>query len=114
MNTRIRFRYDNEDQGKGKDRTNSAFAESRQLFRLNGKDVKLFIDLKNFYFELVEVTTGNVVHKGGKTKNTAVLLRQAKRALKELGCEFAKEKRNRNSNESIESQTNQESSVTAV
>jgi hypothetical protein len=93
MNTRIRFIYDGESQGKGKTRNNSSFAESRQLFKVGDKHVKLYLDLKNFYYEIVDVASNTLIKKGGNTKNVAVLLKQAKRGLKELGCTFDNETR---------------------
>lgn len=93
MNTRIRFKYD--DGSKGKNRNNSTIAESRQMYKLaNGKEVVIFMHLKEFYFEFID-SDGVVVKKGGNATNTAVLLRQAKRELVKLGCEFGSETRSK-------------------
>lgn len=88
MNTRIKFKYDTK---KLKDAT---FGMSKQTFRVDGKDVRLFVHFKDLFFEIVDLD-GNVIEKGGKTKNRAVLLKQAKRALTTMGCIFGDEKRNR-------------------
>ena len=90
MNTRIRFKYD--DGSKGKTRHNSTIAISRQSFNVKGNEVHIFMHLKDFYFEFID-KEGNALFKGGKATNTAVLLRQAKRELVKLGCEFGKEER---------------------
>lgn len=109
MQTRIRFIYDGEAQGNGKTRHNAAFAESRQVFKLGDKHVKLYLDLKNFYYEVVDIQNNTPVVKGGNTKNTAVLLKQAKRALKKLGCEFDNETRvKENQDQGSEPDRNQE------
>lgn len=88
MATRIKFVYDTD---KLADAT---IGTSRQTFTVNGKDVRLLVNFKDFYFEVVD-NEGNAIAKGGKTKNRAVLLRQAKRELQRLGCDFGTETRNR-------------------
>jgi len=67
---------------------------SRQSFRVNGQDLRIVVNRDNYTFEIVDLQ-GSPVLKGGDTKNYAVLLRQAKRALVNLGCDFAAEKRDR-------------------
>lgn len=96
MQTRIRFKYD--DGTKGKTRNNSTIAISRQSFKVGDNEVYLFMHLKEFYFELID-SEGNVLKKGGKASNTAVLLRQAKRELVKLGCEFGSETRTKDNDE---------------
>lgn len=91
MNTRIKFHYDTD---KMKD---ASYGTSRQSFLINGKEVRLFVHFKDFYFEVID-NDGNALAKGGKTKNRAVLLRQAKRALVKLGCTFSNETRDRGVN----------------
>jgi len=82
MYTRIKYEF------------NGPIGISRQSFRIKGKDVRIVINKDDFYFELVDVN-GDVVVKGGNTKNYAVLLRQAKRTLGKLGCKFDTETRDR-------------------
>ena len=67
---------------------------SRQIFRINGIETKVYLDTENFKFEIVDIE-GELISSGGKTKkgNLEVLKRQAKRALEELGVEFEDEKR---------------------
>ncbi len=89
MSVRIKFEY-NTDKMKDAD-----YGMSRQKFTDNkGQQVRLFVHFKEFYFEIVD-DEGNALVKGGKTKNRAVLLRQAKKALVNLGCTFKKELRHR-------------------
>ena len=100
MQTRIRFKYD--DGSKGKTRHNSTIATSRQMFNVDGKEVQIFMHLKEFYFEFID-KDGNIVHKGGNASNTAVLLRQVKRELVKRGCEFGNETRSKETNDNGES-----------
>lgn len=67
---------------------------SKQVFRINGKDLRIVVDKENFYFEIVD-NQGNPIKKGGNTKNYNVLLRQAKHAISRMGYEFGIEKRDR-------------------
>lgn len=98
MATRIKFVYDT---NKLADAT---YGTSRQSFTVNGKEVRLFVHFKDFYFEVVD-NDGNAIAKGGNTKNRAVLLRQAKRELQKLGCDFGTETRNRQTNTEDTSQS---------
>lgn len=88
MNTRIKFKYDT------KKLEDATYGFSKQVFRVNGKEVRLFVHFKEFYFEVID-NDEKVIEKGGQTKNRAVLLRQAKRALVNLGVIFGDETRNR-------------------
>lgn len=101
MNTRIKFKYDS------KKLEDATYGMSKQTFRVNGKDVRLFVHFKDLFFEIMDLD-GNVIEKGGNTKNRAVLLRQAKRALTAMGCMFGDETRNRSEKE------NQSKSVGSV
>lgn len=82
MYTRIKYEF------------NGSIGISRQTFKLNGQDLRIVVDKDAFYFEIID-NVGNSLVKGGKTKNYAVLLRQAKRALNKLGYEFDVERRDR-------------------
>jgi len=82
VSTRIKYNYE------------GPVGISRQSYKVNGKDVRIVIDKEKFSFEIVD-NEGAEVASGGNTKNYNVLLRQAKRALIKLGCEFGTEKRNR-------------------
>jgi hypothetical protein len=82
MHTRIKYEF------------NGPIGISRQSFKIKGKDVRIVVNKNDFYFELVD-NKGDVIVKGGKTKNYAVLLRQAKRALGKLGHKFDTETRDR-------------------
>lgn len=82
MQTRIKYEF------------TGSIGISRQSFKVNGQDLRIVINKDEFYFEIADVS-GNIIAKGGKTKNYAVLLRQAKRALGKLGYEFGVEKRDR-------------------
>jgi hypothetical protein len=90
MVTRIKFRYD--DGSKDRNRHNADIAVSKKTFKVDGKDVYLYLNFKDFTFEFLDLD-GNIIHKGGNTKNRAVLLRQAKAELRKRGCRFGKEKR---------------------
>ena len=92
MGTRIKFIYDGNTKNKMKDAKTGV--NRQPLFIKNNKEVDLYIDFTDFYFEILE-KDGSLITKGGKTKNRAVLLRQAKRALVKLGCTFKKELRHR-------------------
>lgn len=61
-----------------------------------GEHVRIVIDKQAFKFEIVN-HDGKAIVSGGSTKtgNYAVLLRQAKRALMHLGCDFSHEERDR-------------------
>lgn len=104
MATRIKFDYDTDKM------VNATYGTSKQQFPINGKLYRLFVHFKDFYFEVVD-NEGNAIAKGGNTKNRAVLLRQAKRELQKLGCEFAKETRDRETNSQENSDRQIESSV---
>lgn len=96
MQTRIRFTYDEDPKQK---RQNATTGRSRQKFKLNdGTEVVLFLHFKEFYFELID-NEGNVVSKGGNTKNSAVLLKQAKAELESKGCQFGDEVRKKSSDD---------------
>jgi len=82
MHTRIKYNFD------------GPIGISRQSFKVEGQDLRIVVNRDDFYFEIVD-TEGNSVKKGCNTKNYAVLLRQAKRALAKLGYEFGVEKRDR-------------------
>lgn len=84
MHTRIKYNYE----GDG-------LYASRQVFNVNEKDCIVMLDYNNFKFEIIDIKTKECVVSGGKTKNKAVLKRQAKRALKKLGFEFNVETRKR-------------------
>lgn len=60
----------------------------------SGENVRIVVDKDNFKFEIVN-HEGKAIVSGGDTTNYIVLLRQAKRALVNLGCGFAHEERNR-------------------
>jgi hypothetical protein len=69
---------------------------SRQTYgTVSGEYVRIVIDKENFKFEIVN-HDGKAIVSGGDTSNYIVLLRQAKRALMRLGCDFSNEERNRN------------------
>lgn len=87
MHTRIKY----ENQGDG-------LYSSRQLFAVNDKECIVMLDYNNFKFEIIDIKTKECVVLGGKTKNKAVLKRQAKRALKKLGYEFNAETRKKSEN----------------
>lgn len=82
---KMRIRYDFE----------GPIGVSRQTYgTVGGEKVRVVVDKANFKFEIVN-PDGKALVQGGKTKNYIVLLRQAKRALELLGCDFATEERNR-------------------
>ena len=68
---------------------------SRQTFKVNGIDIRVYLDTENFKFELVS-EDGIAVFKGGNSKrgNLHVLKRQVKKALEDFGVEFETEQRN--------------------
>lgn len=82
MHTRIKYDY------------SGPVGISKQVFRHNGLDLRVVINVEEFYFEIV-TNDGQPVVKGGNTKNVAVLKRQAKRALVKYGYEFGSETRNK-------------------
>lgn len=85
MAKRIRYDFD------------GAIGISRQTYGTKGgQSVRIVIDKENFKFELVN-HNGQALVSGGKSSagNYIVLLRQAKRALINLGCDFTDEERNR-------------------
>ena len=96
MKTRMKFVYDNGE--KGKNRHNADIAISKETYFADGQHVYVFLNLKEMYFEFL-ATTGKPIYRGGNTKNTEVLLQQAKDELKKRGCRFAKETRTKNENE---------------
>lgn len=96
MKTRIKFIYD--DGSKGKTRHNSDIAISKETYKVDDQHVYIFLNLKEMYFEFLD-TDGKPVFRGGATKNSEVLLQQAKDELKKRGCRFAKETRSKNENE---------------
>lgn len=83
MGTRIKYNFE------------GPIGISRQVFRVNGKELRIVINREDFNFEIVD-SEGLAVAEGGNTKNYNVLLRQAKRALEKMGYEFNVETRNRN------------------
>lgn len=89
MGVRVKFEYD------GPNAETSSVGISKKTFRIDGKEVRLYVYFKEMYFELREVYSKEVVLKGGQTKNRTVLLRQAKRVLERSGNFFKKENRNR-------------------
>jgi len=82
MHTRIKYNFE------------GSIGISRQSFRVNGQDLRIVVNSQDFTFEIVD-NSGSVIKTGGNTKNYNVLLRQAKRALTELGYDFAVETRDR-------------------
>lgn len=82
MSTRIKYKYE------------GPIGISRQIFKVNGQDLRIVINKEDFNFEIVN-NEGQAVVEGGNTQNYNVLLRQAKRALEKLGYRFHVEKRNR-------------------
>lgn len=85
MHTRVKYVFEG----------NGPIGYSKQYFKITGgKQVQVWIDKQNFTFQ-VQDQDGNVLEIGGNTKNYAVLLRQAKRAVKNLGYDFGDEERNR-------------------
>lgn len=82
MNTRIKYLFE------------GTIGISRQVYGTKNGNARVIIDKENFTFEIVDTDNKPIV-QGGKTKNYAVLLRQAKRALVALGCDFAPEDRDR-------------------
>jgi len=82
MNKRIKYVY------------SGPIGISKQSFRVDGQDLRIVINKDDFYFEIID-NEGVPLIQGGNTKNYAVLLRQAKRALGKLGYEFGVEKRDR-------------------
>ena len=82
---KMRIRYDFE----------GPIGVSRQTYgTVSGENVRLVVDKVNFKFEIVN-PDGKAIVSGGRTKNYIVLLRQAKRALELLGCDFDTEERDR-------------------
>lgn len=76
--------------------------ESKEFFRIvkdAGDGAKTFLDvrvrlnLKEMYFEIIDRKTEEVLHKGGKTKNHNILKTQAKEYLQWLGYNFSEENR---------------------
>lgn len=83
MNTRIRYEQD------------GPWLVSARTFIAGGVPYKVKLNIVEMIFQLVDAETGDICKNGGNTKNLAVLKRKAKRSLKELGYDFANEKRNR-------------------
>ena len=82
---KLRIRYDFE----------GSVGISRQTYgTVSGENVRVVVDRENFKFEIVN-HEGKAIVAGGKTNNYIVLLRQAKKALMNLGCDFGTEERNR-------------------
>jgi len=82
---RMRIRYDFE----------GPIGISRQTYSTaNGNSVRVVVDKDNYKFEIVD-HNGQALVSGGSTQNYIVLLRQAKRALVHLGCDFQTEDRDR-------------------
>jgi len=90
MKTRMKFVYD--DGSKGKNRHNSDIAISKETYKVDGQQVYVFLNLKEMYFEFLD-TEGKPIFRGGNTKNSEILLQQAKDELKKRGCRFATETR---------------------
>lgn len=83
MHTRIKYNFE------------GSIGISRQTYgTTSGENVRIVVDKENFTFEIVN-PDGKAIVQGGKTKNYAVLLRQAKRALVSLGYDFSLEERDR-------------------
>ena len=82
MHTRIKYEY------------SGPVGISKQVFKYKGQDLRVVINVEEFYFEIV-TDDGLAVIKGGNTSNVAVLKRQAKRALVRHGYEFGAETRNK-------------------
>lgn len=89
MNMRIRYNF------KDKTGLDTPIGVSRQTYlTASGDYVRVVIDKEAFKFEII-TNEGVAVVSGGNTKNYIVLLRQAKRALEQLGIQFSTEERNR-------------------
>lgn len=89
MQTRIKYNFDE----------TGVLGESRQIFKVNGREVKVYLLMDNLKYQIRDNSTGDVLKEGGNTKNRAVLLKQAKKGLSDLGFNFGEEKRNRGNNE---------------
>ena len=72
--------------------------ESKEAFRVNDRDVRVRLNLKEMYYEIFRRVTNEpetVIVKGGKTKNHNILKQQAKSELEKLGYSFDEENRKR-------------------
>lgn len=92
MSTRIKFLYDNNPKISMSEATYGV--ARKNFYDKDNRQLTLFIHFKDFYFEIMD-KEANIIKKGGKTMNRAVLLRQAKRELVKLGCDFKQEVRHR-------------------
>lgn len=85
-NTRIRYT-----------KQSDGMLQSVRSIEIDQEPGRVFVklDVDNFKFYILEPNTMSVLVEGGKTKNLAVLKRQAKRMLTQLGASFGEEKRNK-------------------
>jgi len=78
---------------------NTDILRSIKNFRivLDGKarSVYVLLSLNDLTFSILDVTSNELIKKGGDTKNKTVLFRQVKRELEKLGIVFGLEERSR-------------------